>query len=50
MSMFLFMFFLMFMFKKAFDTVSRDKLWGRLQRLGVPLHLQQAVKAMYTLI
>ena len=28
----------------------RDKLWEHLQRLGVPPHLQQAVKAIYTAI
>ena len=35
-------------FKKAFDTIPRDKLWEHLQRLGVLAHLQQDVKAMYT--
>ena len=33
-------------FIKAFDTVPRDKIWECLQYLGVPLHLQQVVKAM----
>ena len=28
-------------FKKAFDTVPRDKLWERLRRVGIPLHLQR---------
>lgn len=34
--------------KKTFDTIMRGKLWKRLQRLGVPPHLQQAIKTMYT--
>ena len=28
--------------------VPRDKLWERLQCLGIRLHLQRVVKAMYT--
>ena len=35
--------------RKTFDTVPCDKLGARLRRLGVPLHLQHVVKAMYTL-
>jgi hypothetical protein len=35
--------------RKTFDTVPCDKLGARLQRLGVPLHLQHVVKAMYTI-
>ena len=27
-----------------------DKFWERLQHLGVPLHLQQVVKATYTIV
>ena len=27
-------------FKKAFDTVPRDKLWHRMEELGVPIHLR----------
>jgi hypothetical protein len=30
-------------FKKAFDTVPRDKLWHRMEELGVPIHLRAAV-------
>ena len=30
--------------------VPRDKRWARLQRLGVPPHLQQAIKALYTAV
>ena len=42
----------LFMFcwlQKVSKTVSRDKLWEHLWRLGIPLHLQQAVKTMYTI-
>ena len=34
-------------FKKAFNTIPHDKLWECLQCLGVPFHLQRALKAMY---
>lgn len=36
--------------QKAFDIVLCDKLWECLQCLGVPLHLEQDVKAMSTTI
>ena len=36
--------------KKAFDTISPNKIWERLQNLGVPPHLQYVVKVMYTTI
>ena len=34
-------------FKKAFDTVPRDKLWHRMEELGVPIHLRAAVHRLY---
>jgi hypothetical protein len=34
-------------FKKAFDTVPRDKLWHRMEELGVPIHLRAAVHTLY---
>ena len=37
-------------FQNAFDTIPCDKLWKRPQQLGVPLHLQLVVHAMYTAI
>ena len=37
-------------FKKYLDMVPRNKLWDYLQHLGGPLHLQQVVNAMYTII
>lgn len=37
-------------FNETFDIVPRDKLSERLQHLGVPLHIQQGVQAMYTTI
>ena len=37
-------------FKKAFDTVPRGKLWAHLQWLGVRLHLQHAMNAMYIVV
>jgi hypothetical protein len=30
--------------------VPRVKLYERLQQLGIPLHLQQALKAMFTIV
>ena len=36
--------------KKTFDTILCDKLWECLQWLGVAPHLQQVVKAMYTVV
>ena len=33
-------------FRKAFDTVPRDKLWGRMEELGVPIHLREFVHRM----
>lgn len=37
-------------FKKTFNTVSHDKLWEHLQQLGMPIHSQQFVEAIYTTI
>lgn len=34
-------------FKKAFDTVPRDGLWQRMQKIGVPTHLRNAVASLY---
>ena len=34
-------------FKKAFDMVPRDKLWHRMEELGVPIHLRAAVHKLY---
>jgi hypothetical protein len=34
-------------FRKAFDTVPRDKLWSRMEELGVPRHLRAAMHRMY---
>jgi hypothetical protein len=34
-------------FKKAFDTVPRDKLWHRMEELGVPIHLRAAIHRLY---
>ena len=34
-------------FKKSFDTVPRDKLWHRMEELGVPIHLRAAVHRLY---
>ena len=34
-------------FKKAFDTVPKDKLWHRMEELGVPIHLRAAVHRLY---
>jgi hypothetical protein len=34
-------------FKKAFDTVPREKLWHRIEELGVPMHLRAAVHRLY---
>ena len=37
-------------FKKIIDTIPHDKLCKLLQQLGVPPHLQQAIKTMYTTV
>lgn len=37
-------------FQKALDSIPHGKFWERLQQLGIPLHLQQVVKTMYTTI
>ena len=37
-------------FKKSFDTIMCEKLWACLQQLDVPPYLQQAMKAMYTMV
>lgn len=34
-------------FKKSFDTVPRDKLWHRMEELGVPMHLRAAIHKLY---
>lgn len=34
-------------FKKAFDTVPRDKLWNRMEELGIPVHLRAVVHRLY---
>jgi hypothetical protein len=34
-------------FKKAFDTVPRDKLWYRMEKLGVPIHLRATIHRLY---
>jgi hypothetical protein len=34
-------------FRKAFDMVPRDKIWGRMEELGVPTHLRVAVHRLY---
>ena len=34
-------------FKKAFDTVPRDKLWHRMEELGVPIHLIPSIHGIY---
>jgi hypothetical protein len=34
-------------FRKAFDTVPRDKLWGRMEELRVPRHLRAVVHRLY---
>ena len=34
-------------FRKAFDTVSRNNLWNRLEELKVPFELRAAVIRLY---
>ena len=34
-------------FKKSFDTVPREKLWHRMEELGVPMHLRAALHRIY---
>ncbi|XP_057846673.2 uncharacterized protein LOC131056339 [Cryptomeria japonica] len=34
-------------FKKAFDIVPRDKLWHKMEELGIPAHLRAAVHRLY---
>jgi hypothetical protein len=34
-------------FRKAFDTVPRDKLWGKMEELGVPRHLRAVAHTLY---
>ena len=34
-------------FKKAFDTVPKDKLWHRMEELGVPIHIRAVVHKLY---
>jgi hypothetical protein len=34
-------------FKKAFDMVPREKLWHRMEELGVPMHLRATVHRLY---
>jgi hypothetical protein len=34
-------------FKKSFDTVPRDKLWHRMEELGIPIHLRASVHRLY---
>ena len=34
-------------FKNAFDMVPRDKLWHRMEELGVPIHLRETVHRIY---
>jgi hypothetical protein len=34
-------------FKKDFDMVPRDKLWHKMEELGVPIHLREVVHRLY---
>jgi hypothetical protein len=34
-------------FKKDFDIVPRDKLWHRMEELGVPMHLREVMHRLY---
>ena len=34
-------------FKKAFDTVPRDKLWSKMEELEIPLHYRVVVHRLY---
>ncbi len=34
-------------FRKAFDSVPKDKLWQRMEELGVPKHLRAIVHRLY---
>jgi hypothetical protein len=34
-------------FQKDFDTVLREKLWHRMEELGVPIHLRVAIHRLY---
>jgi hypothetical protein len=34
-------------FRKAFDTVPREKIWSKMEELGVPRHLRAVVHRMY---
>jgi hypothetical protein len=34
-------------FKKSFDTVPREKIWHRMEELGVPMHLRAAIHRLY---
>ena len=34
-------------FKKAFDTISRDKLWRRMEELEIPVHYRAVVHRIY---
>jgi hypothetical protein len=34
-------------FKKTFDTVPRDKLWHRMEEIGVPMHLRTTFHRIY---
>jgi hypothetical protein len=34
-------------FKKSFDTVPRDKLWHRMEELGVPINLRAVIHRLY---
>ena len=33
--------------EKVFDSVPRDKLWHRMEELGVPKHLRAVVHRLY---
>lgn len=40
-------FFFFFEFKKAFDIVPRDKLWRRMEELGIPVHYRVIAHRIY---